>query len=98
MSRRLPRWLTRLARRDAPMDCAQVGALLQHFLDGQLDAPRAARLRAHLDDCLRCGLEADTYRRIKRALADHRSPVPAASLERLEEFGRRLAAGGAHDL
>ncbi len=77
----------------APMDCQEVAALLQHFLDGHLDAQRADRVAAHLEDCRRCGLEAETYERIKVTLAAHRREVPADSIERLREFGERLARG-----
>lgn len=77
----------------APMSCHEVGELLQHYLDGELDDRRAARLAAHLDDCRRCGLEADTYQRIKTSLAQQQPAVPADSLARLREFGARLARG-----
>lgn len=76
-----------------PMTCGEVGAWLQHHLDGQLDARRSARLAAHLEDCRRCGLEADTYERIKAALAARQPSVPADSLARLREFGARIARG-----
>ena len=76
-----------------PMQCDEVGRLLQHYLDGRLDERRAIRLAAHLEDCLRCGLEADTYERIKGSLAERRGSVPADSLARLREFGERLARG-----
>ena len=62
------------------MTCGDVGKLLQFYLDGELDDARSARLVTHLDDCRRCGLEADTYRRIKHSLAQHQNPVPSGSL------------------
>jgi predicted anti-sigma-YlaC factor YlaD len=77
----------------APMDCEEVAALLQHYLDGHVDAERADRIAAHLEDCRRCGLEAEAYERIKVTLAAHRPDVPADSMERLREFGERLARG-----
>ena len=76
-----------------PMTCNEVGQWLQHYLDGQLDDRRSQRLSAHLEDCRRCGLEADTYRRIKHSLADHQTVVSADSLARLREFGERIARG-----
>lgn len=76
-----------------PMQCDEVGKLLQHYLDGHLDERRGARLAAHLEDCRRCGLEANTYERIKGSLAERRGPVPAESLARLREFGERIARG-----
>lgn len=75
------------------MSCHQVGEVLQHYLDGHIDEDRALRIEAHLDECRRCGMEADTYRRIKSTLATRRPEVPAESLDRLREFGERLASG-----
>jgi anti-sigma factor RsiW len=60
---RLFRWWRR------PLSCEQVGALLQQFLDGELDDQRTALIAEHLEDCRRCGLEADTYLGIKASLA-----------------------------
>jgi len=77
-----------------PMTCGEVGEWLQHYLDGELNDRRSERLAAHLEDCRRCGLEADTYERIKHSLADHQPSVPADSLARLREFGARIARGG----
>lgn len=77
------------------LSCPEVGRLLQRFLDGELtDDTEIDMLSAHLDDCKRCGLEADTYRKIKEALANRRTPVPPESVERLREFGEHLANGG----
>jgi anti-sigma factor RsiW len=75
------------------MSCHQVGEVLQEYLDGHIDAERALRIEAHLDECLRCGMEAETYERIKSTLAAQRPQVPAESVERLREFGQRLARG-----
>jgi anti-sigma factor RsiW len=76
-----------------PMTCGEVGKWLQHYLDRELDDSRSQRLAAHLEDCRRCGLEADTYHRIKDSLAAHQPTVPADSLARLREFGARIARG-----
>lgn len=78
---------------DGPMSCDQVGELLQHYLDDELDEPRSRRLAEHLEDCRRCGLEAETYERIKASLAQQRPEVAPDSLARLREFGSRLARG-----
>ncbi len=88
-------WIMKLLGRTPPggMDCHQVGELLQHYLDGDIDADRARRIEAHLDECRRCGMEADTYERIKATLAAHRPDVPAESIDRLRAFGERLARG-----
>lgn len=77
-------------RSDAAASCREVGKVLQAWLDGQVDDVTARRVRRHLDDCRRCGLEASTYAEIKSALA-RRAPHPdAAAIERLEAFGQRL--------
>ncbi|GIU89782.1 MAG: hypothetical protein KatS3mg010_0881 [Acidimicrobiia bacterium] len=51
------------------------------------------RIAAHLEACRRCGLEAETYERIKSTLAAQRPEMPADSVERLREFGERLIRG-----
>jgi len=76
------------------MTCHEVGELLQHFLDDELDAGRGQRIAEHLEDCRRCGLEAETYTRIKRTIAErHHDDLPAESIRRLREFGEHLARG-----
>jgi len=87
----LRRLITRRPVEHATVDCVAVGKVLQHYLDGAADAETTTLVAAHLDDCLRCGLEADTYRRIKAALAKHRQPPPPGSVQRLREFGLHLA-------
>lgn len=90
----MKQWWRRSRRsQERPMDCHEVGALLQHFLDDELDERRAARIAAHLEDCRRCGLEAEAYEQIKVSLAGRRADVPLDALKRLREFGRHLAQG-----
>ena len=55
------------------------------------------RQHRRFEDCARCGLEADTYSRIKDALGDCREEVPADSLTRLLQFSRRLTHGDASE-
>lgn len=87
----MTRWL-RWRRRDSHQaTCAEVAAVLQQFLDGQVDDVTTQRVRRHLEACRRCGLEAETYTAIKDALARRRPAVDDDSLERLREFGRSLA-------
>jgi anti-sigma factor (TIGR02949 family) len=88
-------WLMRLFGHRAPgdLDCHQVAEVLQHYLDGEIDEERSRRIEAHLEACRRCGMEAETYRRIKATLAARRGDVPAESIRRLEDFGRRLVHG-----
>lgn len=76
------------------LNCHQVGEMLQEYLDGNIDAERAERIEAHLEECRRCGLEAETYERIKATLAAQRPEIPEESIERLRAFGERLASGG----
>ena len=89
-------WIMRLFGRTPPggMSCHQVGEVLQQYLDDELDdAERAARIHEHLEECRRCGMEAETYERIKATIAAERPDLPADSIERLREFGERLARG-----
>ena len=88
-------WMMKLLGRKPPggMSCHQVGEVLQQFLDGHIDDERAARIEEHLEECRRCGMEADTYERIKATLAAQRSDLPEESVERLRAFGERLARG-----
>ncbi len=88
-------WMMKLFGRRPPggMSCHQVGEVLQQYLDGHIDADRARRIEEHLEECRRCGMEADTYERIKATLAARRPEVPAESVDRLREFGERLARG-----
>jgi hypothetical protein len=74
------------------LSCPEVGRLLQRFLDDELSSQHEIdSLVAHLDECRRCGLEAETYRRIKQTLQERRVEVSPESVARLREFGERLA-------
>lgn len=75
------------------LDCHEVGETLQRYLDGEIDAERAHRIEAHLELCVLCGLEVAAYQRIKATLAAQRPAVSAESVQRLREFGERLARG-----
>ena len=88
-------WIRKLLGRTptAAMTCHQVGEVLQQYLDGTIDAERAERIEEHLEACRRCGLEAETYERIKATLAEQRAEIPEESVERLRAFGERLARG-----
>ncbi len=76
----------------AQLNCREVGRLLQSHLDGELDEARSQQVADHLDDCLRCGLEAEIYQALRAAL-QRRAPVDPERLARLRDFGARLAAG-----
>lgn len=90
MKRFLHRLTGRRPASTGTVDCAYVGQVLQRYLDGATDPETTALVRAHLDDCLHCGLEADTYRTIKAALAAHRQPPPPDAVQRLRDFGLQL--------
>ncbi len=74
--------------------CHEVGRRLQAYLDGELDERRMRRIAAHLEDCRRCGLESSTYTALKDSIRSG-APVDPEPIERLREFGRRIAAGEA---
>jgi len=73
--------------------CVQTLKLVQSFIDGRLERPTADRVASHLEQCRRCGLEAHTYRRIKKSLAGQ-GPVDQAALARLSAYADELAGGG----
>lgn len=77
------------------LTCQQVGEILQQYLDDQIDADRAGRIEIHLEECRRCGLEAETYERIKATLAAQRPEIATESVVRLRAFGEQLARGEA---
>ncbi len=81
-------------RRSDPVNCREVGRVLQGYLDGRLADEDAVRVAAHLDRCRACGLESAAYERIKAALAQ---PMPEGAdpeaIERLRQFGRSLTEG-----
>ena len=74
------------------MSCAEVGEVLQQYLDGELDAATTPLVDAHLEMCRRCGLEASIYSDVKDALAEQ-GELPEDSVRRLREFGERIAHG-----
>ena len=77
-----------------PLDCAAVAARMDEYLDAELDAATSRRVAEHLEDCRRCGLEAETYQRIKDSLAEERPALDADAVARLRAFGQRLIDGG----
>lgn len=75
------------------LECLRVTRVLQSYLDGVTDEVTARRVAVHLEQCRRCGLEADTYRAIKGALARHEH-TPADAVERLRAFAETLTVQG----
>ena len=80
-------------RRKGGARCIEIGRQIQTYLDGGLDATTAAKVSTHLEACRRCGLTADDYRRLKAALAESSSPIPAEPLARLQALATDLASG-----
>jgi anti-sigma factor RsiW len=78
-------------RPQRPLSCRQVGRLLQAYLDDELVDARRARVAAHLDDCLRCGLDASRYRWLKVRLAELAPRTDERQLARLRVFANTLA-------
>lgn len=71
--------------------CLRASHALQSYLDGEADDLTAAQVTAHLEECRRCGLEAGTYRAIKRVLSRTASASDQLAVRRLRAFGRALA-------
>ena len=82
----------RFAMMSRPAECRHVGRLIQAYLDGEVDVPAAEEVAAHLDECLDCGLEAETFRQLKAAVRRQGLPDPESQI-RLREFAERLASG-----
>ncbi len=74
--------------------CPEVAEVLQSYLDGHVDDITAQRVHRHLEHCRRCGLEVDTYEAIKDAVAHRTRQVDPEAVERLRQFGERLAEQG----
>ena len=83
----------RLLRRGSPeVNCREVGRVLQSYLDGDVESDFADKIAAHLEKCKDCGLEYETYMRIKDSLSGQQNDrLDADAIDRLREFGRNLA-------
>lgn len=77
------------------LSCRQVGRLLQAYLDAELPDARAVLVADHLDACLRCGLEASSYRWLKARLAGLAPGADERRLDRLRAFADDLAGEAA---
>lgn len=86
--------LGRLIPTRSQMSCHQVGKVLQSYLDDELDPDAAHKVAAHLEDCRRCGLEAETYEALKESLRRGPAGLADEPVSRLREFGEQLASGG----
>jgi len=77
--------------------CSAVALRLQTYLDGELDEQRMSQIRKHLDACIDCGYEADTFREIKKDLSSLSPEPDAAVIERLKDFTARIAEQASED-
>jgi anti-sigma factor RsiW len=83
--------MLRERRPRGPLSCRQVGRLLQAYLDGELPDVRTVLVADHLDDCLRCGMEASSYRWLKECLAGLAPRTDDRQLDRLRAFADEVA-------
>ncbi len=81
---------SRRRRRNPEVDCHEVGRVLQSYLDGNVDDDFAGKIADHLEACKNCGLELETYQRIKTTLAAKMPEVDPAAIERLRAFGDEI--------
>lgn len=81
-------------RKKGGVTCLQVARILQRYLDDQLDEGAAAQVADHLDECRRCGLDAESYRKVKVALAGRSRPPTPDQVERLTSFVADLTSEG----
>lgn len=76
------------------MSCQQVEAVLQQYLDEELDASEVPKVLKHLEACKDCGLEATMYTRIKESLHNHQDSPSEDSMARIQALATELATTG----
>ena len=76
------------------MSCTQVEAVLQQYLDEELEASQVPKVLKHLEACKDCGLEATMYARIKGSLITHQEAPDEESMSRIRELAQQLAENG----
>jgi anti-sigma factor RsiW len=76
-------WRHRAARKAD--QCREAVALLQPYLDGELDEKTAHRVASHIADCYQCGLEAGVYQQLSLSLREGVRP-PKETVARLQSF------------
>lgn len=91
-------WSRRRGASDDDISCREFGRLLQRYLDDMLDVDAARRVEHHMHMCDDCGVEAETYQALRRALRDS-GAVSQESLSRLRDVASRIAeaADADHD-
>jgi anti-sigma factor RsiW len=70
--------------------CRAVAKLIQRYLDVELADTRAVLIADHLDLCPRCGLDAQTWRWLKGAIAGLAPPDDPDQVARLRSFMETL--------
>jgi len=85
-------FFTRLFKRG--YSCQQVEAVLQQYLDEELEANEVPKVLKHLEACKDCGLEAAMYTRIKDSLVAHQQAPDADSMSRIRSLAEELATNG----
>lgn len=73
----------------------EMGRWWQHFLEGELDVKTSEEVEDHLLACVRCGMEFDTYAKIKEVLYETSRESPfmiddEIAIERLRRFANQL--------
>jgi anti-sigma factor RsiW len=82
-----------MGRKPGGLSCRKVAKVLQSHLDDELDEERRRKVAAHLDECERCGLEAEVLDGVRSALRGRREKLPVATATALREFSDRLIQG-----
>ena len=82
-----------LRKASTEVNCREVGRVLQSYLDGDVESDFAEKIAAHLEKCKDCGLEYETYARIKDSLSGmNNDEIDADAIARLRDFGRNLTS------
>ena len=76
------------------LSCSQVEAVLQEYLDDELEASEVPKVLKHLETCKACGLEATMYTRIKDSLEAHQTAPNDDSVQRIQALAQELATNG----
>ncbi len=84
----------RRSRSNAAASCREVARVLQEYLDGQGDEVSAQRVRAHLEACRDCGMEATVFEELISALARRAPDLDAGAVERVRQFSQELLDDG----
>lgn len=74
--------------------CDQVARVLHAYLDGELGPQDAELVAEHLRHCDHCPVEAETVRRVVRAIRRQRPDLDLGAIERLERYVDTLADVG----